>query len=767
MSGALAPQTSGAPARRRGFGRFGPVAVSMAAFLALLTLLVFADYTPIEPTGRVVGGLFLANFLIILILLTIMALEVWRLISARRAHAAGARLHLRIVRLFSIIAAAPAVLIAIVGWITLDRSLNPAFMQDVRGFVYNTAEAARLFRESQCRSLLGETRLTALDIAKARQAYDLNKPVFDEFFESRARFLGFRVAAMVKPDGAVVERVDPKFDERTPAIAGRPAQRNADKPDAPSAPAAMARPETADFEDARKNEPQCLITDEGRTFVALSAIENFDDTFLYAARPIDPFAVEFPAQAAGLINLYEIFDAHRLNIQLAFATMFVLIALVMVLSATWLGLSFASRLVTPIRRLISATDQVSGGNLYVQVPVQRSDGDLASLGETFNKMTSELRLQQNRLISANQVIDERRIFTEAVLSGVPAAVIGVNDAGAISALNPAARRLLAAETNPDLLVGMQAVAVIPELGPLLAESATARTRLYQGQIVLLRGARERTLNVSISGEIPGQVMRGFVVTLDDITELVSAQRMSAWADVARRIAHEIKNPLTPIQLSAERLKRKYGKLITEDRQIFDQCTDTIIRQVDDIKRMVDEFSSFARMPKARLATDDIGECVRQVLFLMRVGHPDIEIAESLPEGPTPADFDRRLLSQALTNIVKNATEGIAGEGRRDGDAPRIDVALSIVDGVVTIDVTDNGKGFPSENRSRLLEPYVTSRTDGTGLGLSIVAKIFEDHGGGVELLDAPSGKGARVRLFFPAQGAEREPVRDPERTIGR
>jgi two-component system nitrogen regulation sensor histidine kinase NtrY len=762
-------------AERRFLTRFGPFAVGTAALLAVITLLIFADYTPIAPTGRVVGSLFLANLAIIGILLLLMAAEMWRLISARRAHAAGARLHLRIVRLFSIIAAAPAVLIALVGWITLDRSLNPAFMQDVRGFVYNTAEAARLFRESQCRSLLAETRLTALDLSHARQAYDQNHSVFDEFFESRAKFLGFRVAALLKSDGMVLRRVDPKFDERvppSPAMQAAPppaAGATADKPDAPAPrPAIIARPESNDFEDARKNEPQCLITDEGRTFVALTAIDNFDDTFLYAARPIDPFAIEFPAQAAGLINLYEVFDAHRLNIQIAFASMFVLIALVMVLSATWLGISFATRLVTPIRRLISATDEVSAGNLYAQVPVQRSDGDLASLGETFNKMTSELRLQQNRLISANQLIDERRMFTEAVLSGVPAAIVGVDGRGRVSAFNPSAERLFGGDAATGGLMGQPIDEAIPELAPILAEAKNARARLYQGQITANRQGRERILNIRITSEQPGQAERSFVVTLDDITDLVSAQRTSAWADVARRIAHEIKNPLTPIQLSAERLKRKYGKLITQDREIFDQCTDTIVRQVDDIKRMVDEFSSFARMPRARPAEDDIAECARQVLFLMRVGHPEVTFEEHIPAEPVIASFDRRLLSQALTNIVKNATEGVSEGEHPDGFSPRVDVSLSVdASDMVSIDIIDNGKGFPSENRSRLLEPYVTSRTDGTGLGLPIVAKILEDHGGGIELLDAPSGQGARVRLFFPRHGREGEPVVVGEKVIGR
>ncbi len=749
------PAAALAGAERQFLSRFGPVVVSFAVLLSIGTVLVFADYTPIMPTNEVVLGLFVGNLVIILILLGLIVTEVWRLVAARRKQAAGARLHIRIVTLFSMIAAAPAILIAVVGSITLERSLNPAFMQDVRGFVYNTAEAARLFRESQCRSLLQETRLAAFDVSRALPIYNTNKPIFEEFFNSRARYLNFSVAALMKPDGTVTDRFDLPTDK--PA-----AQTGEGASDATlsGSPTVRAPPDASDFDDARKNEPLCLILAEGRTFVALRQVPMAQDIFLYAARPIDPFAVEFPAQAAGLIGLYESYEQHRHNIQIAFATMYVLIALIMVLSATWLGLSFATRVVTPIRRLISATDQVSTGNLYVQVPVYASEGDLAHLGETFNKMTSELRLQQNRLIAASALIDERRVFTEAVLSGVPAGVIGVNAHGRITVLNASAAKLVEGfgEQTIDQRIGEPLEDVIPELAPVLSDARESRSRMMQSQITLNRQGRERIYNIRVTSEASVAGTQSFVVTLDDITELVSAQRTSAWADVARRIAHEIKNPLTPIQLSAERLKRKYGRVITQDRDIFDQCTDTIVRQVEDIKRMVDEFSSFARMPKPRMQEDDLSACVRQVLFLMRVGHPEVTMEEHLPDQPVIARFDRRLLSQALTNIVKNATEGIAAAQER-GEAPRIDVSLAIdAVGVVAINVMDNGKGFPNEGRQKLLEPYVTTRTEGTGLGLPIVAKILEDHGGGIELLDAPEGQGAWVRLWFPLHNDETAPI---------
>ena len=712
-------------ANRRFVSRFGPVAVAVAVLLALASFLIFANLTPIPPSDLVILVLFIANLVVILVLIGLVIAEGLHLLRAYRAQAAGARLHVRIVSLFSVVAAVPAILMAIVGSVTLERSLNPAFMQDMRGFVLNTVEAARLFRETQCKSLLQEARLTAADLDRGKTMFEADRALYKDYFGSRAKFLGFTAAAMLKSNGEIVEKIDTGANTSNQVV----------------------KPEPADFEDAKKNEPLCLVLDEGRTFVALRELTAFPDTYLYAARPVDPFAIQFSQESQNLLTIYDVFDAHRRNIQIAFATMYALIATIMLLSATWLGLSFANRLVTPIRRLIAATDQVSTGNLYVQVPIRRSEGDLAHLGETFNKMTSELRLQQNSLIAASKLIDERRLFTEAVLSGVPAGVFGVSASGLITVLNPSAERILGISSNQA--IGRSISEIIPEIDPVIDEAKREQKRLVQQQITMVRNGRERIYNTRITSEPTERTDRGYVVTLDDMTDLVSAQRTAAWADVARRIAHEIKNPLTPIQLSAERLKRKYSKTITQDRDIFDQCTDTIVRQVDDIKRMVDEFSSFARMPKSRPEQDDLSDCVRQALFLMRVGNPDITFEDELPDATVMAHFDRRLLSQALTNVIKNATEGIAADDRPDKPAPRIRVTLSVVDDVASIDVVDNGKGFPTDNRQRLLEPYMTTRAEGTGLGLPIVAKILEDHGGGIELLDAPEGQGARVRLHFP------------------
>jgi two-component system nitrogen regulation sensor histidine kinase NtrY len=723
-------------------GRFGIVVVGAAFVLALATFLVFAGFTPIIPTATVVLTLLIGDGLVVVILIVLISVELARLRAARRAARAGARLHSRFVALFSLVAAIPAIITAIVAAVSVEWAINPRFMSDVAAFINESNQATQLYRESQCRALLRDVELTAGDIGRSALLLQSDPTQLNEYFSSRSKTLGFTAAALMKSNGApiiVAQGSDNKL---------------------------IARPEPSDFQDALNGEALCGFLGVGNIFVGIRPIPGAEGQFLYAARGIDPLAAKV-AEDAGLVsNMWGRFEAHRHSLELGFATVFVLLALTMLFSAIWLGLAFANRLVRPIRGLIRAADEVASGNLNVQVSTRRSDGDLGHLGETFNKMTSELLRQQTGLIDANALNDERRAFIEAVLSGVPAGVLGVDNDGIITISNAAADRLLGGEHG---LIGRPLNAVQPSIGSIWEQARSLRLRLHQGQATVLRDGRERVLNVRVTGN-PGRDGRASVITLDDISDLVTAQRTAAWADVARRIAHEIRNPLTPIQLSAERLKRRYGKHIIEGKDIFDQCTDTIIRQVDDIKRMVDEFSSFARMPKARSARDDLTDCVRQAIFLMRVGRADISFEEQLPEEPIFADFDRRLVSQALTNVLKNATEGIDALGEDHGQG--VVMTTMSVDGVgfAEIAVSDNGKGFPSEDRRRLFEPYVTTRAEGTGLGLPIVVKIFEDHGGGVELLDGTprpdGGRGARVLMKLPLQRAEQNAAPAENERIG-
>ena len=708
----------------------------------LATFLVFAGFTPIIPTATVVLTLLLGDGLVVVILIILISMELARLRAARRAARAGARLHSRFVALFSLVAAIPAIVTAIVAAVSVEWAINPRFMSDVAAFINESNQATQLYRETQCRALLRDVELTAGDIGRSALLLQSDPTQFNEYFSSRSKILGFNAAALMKSDG-------------TPMVV---AQGSDDK--------LIARPEPSDFQDALNGEALCGFLGTGNIFVGIRPIPGGSGQFLYAARGIDPLAAKVTEDAALVSNMWGRFEAHRHSLELGFATVFVLLALTMLFSAIWMGLAFANRLVRPIRSLIRAADEVASGNLHVQVPTRRSDGDLGHLGDTFNKMTSELLRQQTGLIDANALNDERRAFIEAVLSGVPAGVLGVDHDGIITISNAAAERLLGGDLG---LIGQPLNAVQPSIGFIWEQSRSLRLRLHQGQATVLRDGRERILNVRVTGS-PGRDDRASVITLDDISDLVTAQRTAAWADVARRIAHEIRNPLTPIQLSAERLKRRYGRHIVEGKDIFDQCTDTIIRQVDDIKRMVDEFSSFARMPKARSARDDLTDCVRQAIFLMRVGRPDISFEEQLPDEPILADFDRRLVSQALTNVLKNATEGIDALGEAHGQGVVITTVSADGADFVEIAVSDNGKGFPREDRRRLIEPYVTTRAEGTGLGLPIVVKIFEDHGGGVELLDGPprpdGGRGAKVLMRLPLHRAEQNATPRENERIG-
>jgi len=388
------------------------------------------------------------------------------------------------------------------------------------------------------------------------------------------------------------------------------------------------------------------------------------------------------------------------------------------------------------------------------VPVLRSEGDLAQLGETFNKMTQELRTQRDELVNASDLIDSRRRFIEAVLSSASAGIIGVDASGSVGILNRSAEKLIGHAESETLDHPLSDV--LPELDEMMKTARESTQRLVQGQITINRDGAERILSVRVTAEQTSQTRDSYIITLDDTTELVSAQRTSAWADVARRIAHEIKNPLTPIQLSAERIRRKFGKVITEDKAVFEQCTETIVRQVDDIRRMVDEFSRFARMPKPVIEGEDVADTVRQAVFLMRVGHPDVDIEAEIKEEPLRAKFDRRLISQALTNIIKNATEAIEAVPADQSGRGRIDVIATRENDDIVIDVIDNGVGLPKVSRARLLEPYVTTREKGTGLGLAIVGRVLEDHGGRIELHDASEmragARGAWMRLRFAISG---------------
>jgi len=462
-------------------------------------------------------------------------------------------------------------------------------------------------------------------------------------------------------------------------------------------------------------------------------------------RRVDPEVFAYYQRTVNAVSEYKRLDRDRAKYQLIFAALYAVVSLLILLAAIWLGLWAANRLIKPISRLIGAAERVSEGDLKAQVEIHRDDDEIGLLGRAFNRMTAQLNVQRTELIEASHQIDARRRFTEAVLAGVSAGVIGLDRDGKITIVNRAAARLLNA--THEEIEGRHYAEAVPELSGLIRRALQEPIGRASGEAIVKRGGTVRSLSVQVDSE---EGRGDFIVTFDDITDLVSAQRTAAWADVARRIAHEIKNPLTPIQLSAERLKRKYGKEVTTDPEVFQQCTDTIIRQVGDIGRMVDEFSSFARMPVPVMRKENAQELIHQAVFLQRVAHPQITFETSAPSESVKFECDGRLVSQALTNVLKNATEAIGAREAVGGEEPgRIAIVLDANGERVTFRVADNGIGLPAEHRHRLTEPYVTTRAKGTGLGLAIVRKILEDHGGEIALSDRGEEDGAEVRLSFP------------------
>jgi two-component system, NtrC family, nitrogen regulation sensor histidine kinase NtrY len=622
------------------------------------------------------------------------------------------------------------VLVALVANVTIDRGLDRLFSGPTREVIENSLIIARAYMQEHAQLIRGDILGMANDIAHARPLYDQDRRSFRELLTGSAISRNLPGAMLIDKDRRIMETAETGIH------------------------LAFAAPPAEFLSNVNESEPEIAVLPEENYVAAVIRLRAFQDTFLYVARQLDPHVVAQLKQTEASVAEYAEIESRRLGIQVNFALIFAVIALTILMASILIGLNFANWLVTPIRRLMSAANVVSTGDLHVQVPVFRSEGDLAQLGETFNKMTQELRTQRDELVSASDLIDSRRRFIEAVLSSASAGIIGVDASGSVGILNRSAEKLIGHAESETLDHPLSDL--LPELDEMMKTARESTQRLVQGQITINREGHERILNVRVTAEQTSQTRDSYIITLDDITELVSAQRTSAWADVARRIAHEIKNPLTPIQLSAERIRRKFGRAITEDKAVFEQCTETIVRQVDDIRRMVDEFSRFARMPKPVLEGEDVADTVRQAVFLMRVGHPDVDIEAEIKEEPLRAKFDRRLISQALTNIIKNATEAIEAVPPEELGKGRVDVIAMRENDDIVIDVVDNGIGLPKVSRARLLEPYVTTREKGTGLGLAIVGRVLEDHGGRIELNDAsdfrPGARGAWMRLRFTISG---------------
>ena len=724
------PVSAGAEAGRFSrllVGRTATVLLVIAALgTGIATFVVLADGAGLAASPGVGVGLVWANLSVLLLLGLVLAGRITRVVTERRRGAAGSRLHVRLVLLFSGVAVAPSIVVAGFAVAFFHTGIQAWFNDPVRTAVTESLQVARGYLEEHRDNIRAVALEMAADINRSGPLLALDPRAFARALAAQTTLRGLTEAVIY--DAA---------SEQVQASAGL------------FGGLGVSPPPRWALNEALRGGAVVLDSRDGSRVRALVALDSSPQMVLMIGRPVDPQILHYMQRTEQAVAEYKRLDANRGWLQIAFAWIFAILALLVLSAAVLIGLVMANQIARPIGRLILAAERVRAGDLAVRVPEKRADDEIASLSRAFNRMTGQLAAQRAELMDAYRQLDERRRFTETVLSGVSAGVIGLDPAGHIELPNRAAEQLLGA----DLLgaSGRPLAEVVPEFAPLLAAAMEAPERTHVAEVALGPPARRRTLLLRIGADLSGERAEGFVVTFDDITELEAAQRKAAWADVARRIAHEIKNPLTPIQLAAERLKRRFGREITSDPETFAQCAETIVRHVGDIGRMVDEFSAFARMPQPVIRPEDVGRIAREALVLHRTARPRIDWTGEIPEQGPVAPCDRRMLRQALSNLLANAADAVAMRARPEG-APEGAISLRVVaaDGSVRIDVIDDGIGLPQEDRARLTEPYVTHKPKGTGLGLAIVKKIMEDHGGRLVLEDRPDGPGAIASLILPA-----------------
>ncbi len=650
-------------------------------------------------------------------------LQIW---MERRRGAAGAGLHVRLVALFSLVAVTPGILVVVFSALFLHFGMQSWFAERVRTALNDSLVVARAYLFEHRNKIQTDAFALANELNQNAAALMRSPVLFNDVLSSQSALRSLSEAVVLDSSGQVLARGQFSLIAEIESVSAA-VMRSVDD-------GGIAVIDSKDDERLR----------------ALVKLNRFVDAYLLVERLVDPRVSNHVDNIDKAVTSYRKMESERSGIQVSFIIIFVMVALLMLLAAGWVGLTVARQLARPISALITAAEEVSDGNLDFRVDADPTNDEIGTLGLAFNNMTSQLQAQQRGLIEANRELDERRRFTETVLAGVSAGVIGLDSKGNVHLPNRSASELL--DVDMEANAGKPLAEIIPEMAELVLRALDAPQRTHQTEIRLVRRDGFRTLLVRIAGETLQTEIIGFVVTFDDVTDLLSAQRTAAWADVARRIAHEIKNPLTPIQLSAERLRRKYEKEIISEPEVFKTCTDTIVRQVEDIGRMVDEFSSFSRMPQPTMKEENLVEICREAVFLERNRNPDIEIVTQLPSEPLKVRCDSRQISRALTNVLKNAVEsiearvaGVGDEGIEGVITIRLDEPGSELD-EIRIVVEDNGKGLP-EDYERLTEPYVTTREKGTGLGLAIVRKIMEDHDGNVSLQNRDEG-GARVILVM-------------------
>jgi len=689
------------------------------------------------------------NLGLIVVLALYLGFRVWNVLFAQKVRRSAPLLHRRFVMVFSLAALVPAVLVGAFSSSLISQNFNNFFGDDVR----DNLDAAYVFLNKY---VTEELRDMSLEVVNTKRFLEVNRPAFEQrisytaFLQNFARRIDVDAIYVLNREGVIYSRV---LSPNSPELQ-------------------IPQASVFNYIEAQGN-TGFQTQDDIDYIVGLTKLQGYDDTFLLVGKYLK-------SNVGVLSSITGITDAKRSLVryqtdqgwfQKVFFLTFLETASLILLAAIWLGITLANTVIEPLGRLVHAAEKVRGGDLTARVNVRRDWGEMSDLGSAFNRMTRQLSSQREDLIREHDVSEQRRQFSEAVLSGVTAGVIGLNQDGRITLMNKSAERLTG--TDAQYLLDYPIESVFPEFSEAfqMARENIGETTEHQINVETPSGVRNFDLRVS-----PYRGRRedmGWVLTFDDMTRLVSAQRHSAWREVARRIAHEIKNPLTPIQLSAERLKRKYQGKIDSDPDVFDNCTDTIIRQVGSLEQMVNEFSTFARMPAPQLEPVNVLQLLEKLLFEQRVAFPDVEflMMDELP-GDIFMSCDERLISQAFTNIYKNAALSIATridqEGRNLPDG-EVSTLLSCTEDTIKISISDNGPGWPLEDKDRLMEPYVTTRDTGTGLGLPIVKRIIDDHSGDIILLDRPAGMtGAQVDLILPrlinAKDAGMNDMLKPEET---
>lgn len=714
--------------RRVGLGRKLSIALTVIALgFALATYATITGSSPLGADTQTVLILLQIDLVLFLLLGLVVARSLVGLWIERRRGQVGSRLHMRLAMLFSLIALAPAIIVSVFSAVFFNFGMENWFNDRVKTAIVESRAVAEAYLKEHKQVIRGDVLSMARDLERALPLLTENPRQFSRILAGQGLVRNLSEIYVFDGSGRILAKWALGF------VIDRD----------PVAPEIIER--------ARSGEVVLLTSEADDRLRAIIKLDRFVDAFLYVGRFVEPRVLEHIDKTERAAAEYANIEGRRSSIEITFAMIFILVGMLLLFVAIWVGLVFANRLSRPISDLAGAAERVRAGDLSARVEEGPDSDELGLLSRAFNRMTDQLEGQRHELVQANRQLDERRHFIETVLGGVSAGVIGVDAEGRINLANRSACSLLAMDIDEQ--IGADISEVVPELSAMIGDAHTRPNRLVEAQISIQRVGRDRTLLVRLAADVVDRKVSGFVITFDDITELVAAQRKAAWSDVARRIAHEIKNPLTPIQLAAERLRRKYMNEITSDPETFSNCTDTIIRQVGDIGRMVDEFSAFARMPRPEMERENIGKICREALVLPRSAHPEIEFVSDILGDPVMITGDSRQLSQVLTNLIQNAIDAIDGrvaDGQAELAAGEIQLSLSLTEEDAEIVITDNGKGLPVEKRDRLTEPYMTTRTKGTGLGLAIVKTILEDHGGVLELKDRPDGKnGASIRVMLP------------------